>query len=81
MSHEDHQTLPNAIRARRKQLALTQEQLGDFAGCGRLFVHELEKGKPTVRLDKLMAVMRVLGLQLSIENGTKNFVDNSHASD
>ena len=45
--------LGNAIRQQRKSLDLTQEQLGQYAGCGALFVHDLEKGKPTVRLNKV----------------------------
>ena len=60
-----------AIRKQRKSLNLTQEALGKFAGCGSLFVHELEKGKPTVRLDKVLDVLKVLGLQLTLEPGKR----------
>jgi y4mF family transcriptional regulator len=58
-----------AIRKRRKSLKLTQEELGRFAGCGSLFIHELERGKPTVRLNKLIDVLKILGLQLTLEPG------------
>ena len=58
-----------AIRKQRKSLGLTQQQLGQFAGCGSLFIHDLEKGKPTVRLNKLVDVLKVLGLQLTLEPG------------
>lgn len=54
------------IRARRKSLGLTQEETADLAGCGALFVIHLEQGKPTVRLDKLMAVLDVLGMDLCL---------------
>jgi y4mF family transcriptional regulator len=62
-------SLGAAIRARRKQLGLTQETLALYAGCGLAFLYELESGKPTVRLDKVLAVLRVLGLTLRLEPG------------
>jgi serine/threonine-protein kinase HipA len=61
--------LAKAVWSSRKSLHLTQAQLGQYAGCGALFIHELEKGKRTVRLDKLLDVLNVLGLQLTIEPG------------
>ncbi len=61
--------LGSAIRARRKQLGLTQEALALYAGCGLAFLYELELGKPTVRLDKVLAVLRVLGMTLRLEPG------------
>ena len=61
--------LAAAIRSQRKSLGLTQEELGRFAGCGALYIHDLEKGKPTVRLSKLIEVLKILGLQLKLEAG------------
>ncbi len=61
--------LGEAVKKRRKLLKLTQDELGKFAGCGSLFIHELEKGKATIRLDKLIDVLKILGLQLTIEPG------------
>jgi y4mF family transcriptional regulator len=58
-----------ALRNRRRALGLTQEELGRLAGCGLAFLYELESGKPTVRLDKLLAVLRVLGFELSLVEG------------
>jgi hypothetical protein len=34
------------------------------------FVHTLEQGKPTLRLDKVLAVLGQLGLDLALEPGT-----------
>ena len=65
--------LASAIRNQRKSLGLTQEQLGRFAGCGALFIHDLEKGKATVRLSKLIDVLKILGLQLTLEPGKQGF--------
>ena len=67
-------TLASAIRTRRRTLGLTQDGLAKLAGCGRIFVHALETGKTTVRLDKLVDVLQVLGLQLAVETGTGGLV-------
>ena len=61
--------LARAIRARRKSLRLTQVDLSRLAGCGPAFVYDLETGKPTLRLDKLLDVLSVLGLEVVIGQG------------
>jgi HTH-type transcriptional regulator/antitoxin HipB len=61
--------LGRAIRSRRKSLQLTQIELGRLAGCRLAFLYELESGKSTIRLDKLLAVLSVLGLELSLAEG------------
>lgn len=66
--------LGQAVRKKRKELELTQEELGKFAGCGVVFIYELETGKATVRLDKLLAVLSVLGLQLHLEVGKQGLL-------
>src|SRR5688500_11795231 len=58
-----------ALRARRRALGLTQVELGRYAGCGPDFVYDLEAGKPTIRLDKLLDVLAVLGLSLRVVDG------------
>ncbi len=55
-----------ALRAKRKSLGLSQVQTCDLADVGPVFLYELEHGKPTVRLDKLLAVLEVLGLGLEL---------------
>lgn len=54
------------VRARRKALRLTQGQLAELSGCGPDFLYDLERGKPTVRLDKLVPVLGALGLKLEL---------------
>ncbi len=61
--------LGTAIRRRRRDLALTQKQLAEFAGCGLAFLYELERGKRSTRLDKVLDVLDVLGLELRLEEG------------
>lgn len=66
---DHHGALAAVVRARRAELTLRQDELADLAGCSVRFVHVLESGKPTVQLDKVLAVLEVLGLHLSLERG------------
>ena len=52
------------VRERRIRLGLSQADLAEQAGVGRRFVSELEAGKVTVELAKVLVVCRVLGLRL-----------------
>jgi transcriptional regulator with XRE-family HTH domain len=47
---------------------LSQRALADLAGVGKTSVFDIEKGKPTVRLATLMAVLRVLNINLAMES-------------
>ena len=60
------QQLGDAIRAARKQLALTQPQLALAAGVGVRFVVELEAGKPSVRLAQVLRVIDALGGEINV---------------
>ena len=63
----DHASQISAlVRSRRVKLGLKQQELADLAGCSTRFIHTVEAGKPTLRLDKLLAVLDVLGLRLAI---------------
>lgn len=61
------EALGAAIRARRKLLGLTIEDVMALSGAGNRFLVELEQGKPTVRLDKVLEVLHALGIALSLE--------------
>ena len=63
--------LGRALRGRRRSLGLTQQDLARLSGCGLAFLYELEMGKATVRLDKVLAVLAVLGLELSLVEGKR----------
>lgn len=58
--------IAQAIRAARRRHGLTQTQLAGLAGTGLRFISELERGKPGVALDKVLAVLAVLGLRVQI---------------
>lgn len=63
------QRLGTALRQRRKSLRLNQAELAALAGVGLAFLYELEHGKATVRIDKLLAVLGVLGVELELREG------------
>ena len=55
------------VRVRRRELGLRQDELADLAGTSTRFISTLENGKTTVRIDKLVAVLDALGLELRAE--------------
>ena len=56
--------LGQTVRERRQILDLTQQQLADRAGVGRRFIVDLERGKSTLELGKVLTVTQALGLTL-----------------
>ncbi|MFO1054056.1 MAG: helix-turn-helix domain-containing protein [Planctomycetota bacterium] len=66
----DHLTDPvelgAAIRRARQADRLTQRELAGVCGCSPRFIVELEQGKPTAQIGKVMHVLRMLGLRLAI---------------
>jgi y4mF family transcriptional regulator len=58
--------LAAAVFERRKLLGLRQEDLADLADVSLRFVQLVEAGKPSVRLDKVEAVLSALGLRLTV---------------
>jgi HTH-type transcriptional regulator/antitoxin HipB len=57
-----------AVRYHRRRGGLSQRDLADLAGVGKTSVFDIEKGKPTVRLDTLVAVLRVLNIQMGMNS-------------
>jgi y4mF family transcriptional regulator len=66
MNIQDTKQLGRAIRARRKQLKVTQKNLALTCGTGLRFIIELEKGKPTCQVGKVLQVLQALGLHVEI---------------
>jgi y4mF family transcriptional regulator len=57
-------TLGEAVRDHRKTARLTQLELAELAGVGKSAVFDIEKGKPTVRLETLIRVLAALNMEL-----------------
>jgi len=57
--------LGKIVRNARKLQKLSQDDLAGMAGTGRRFIVDLEKGKQTVQLGKVLRVLRTLGVSVS----------------
>lgn len=68
-SHEAVKKLGGAIRKQRKALGLTHQELSIMAGVGINFIAQIESGKPSAHIGKILDVLHVLGLQLRVEIG------------
>ena len=69
--------LGRCIRDTRKKQALTQAELAAVSGVGLRFVRELEQGKESCHLGKVMTVLKMLGLILQLDGDDKNGADES----
>lgn len=54
------------VRARRRASGLSQNELAELAGVGMRFLSELERGKKTLRMDAVNAVLAVFGKRLGV---------------
>lgn len=55
-----------AVREARKSRKLTQGELAFASGVGLRFISDLENGKATVQLEKIMLVLAALGGGLTL---------------
>ncbi|WP_328331004.1 helix-turn-helix domain-containing protein [Kribbella sp. NBC_00382] len=63
------QALGATVRGQRQRMHLTQAALADAAGVSRAWLIEFEKGKPTVELGRILAVIEALGITLEVRIG------------
>lgn len=56
------------VRATRRAQGLRQDQLAGAANVGPRFLSELEAGKKTAQVGKVLAVLAALGCELSIKS-------------
>jgi HTH-type transcriptional regulator / antitoxin HipB len=54
--------LGEMIREKRRMLGMTQEELAGLAGVGPRFLSEVERGKETAEVGKLLHLLARLGL-------------------
>lgn len=59
------------VRERRKANKLSQRELGELAGVGTRLISELERGKPTLRMDVVNKVLHVFGKILSYDDAPR----------
>ena len=58
----------NAVRGRRAELRLSQEDLAKRARVSRKWVNEFEAGKPTAELRLVLATLEALSLRLVLDD-------------
>jgi HTH-type transcriptional regulator/antitoxin HipB len=58
--------LGRAVRDCRKQQGATQAEFASLCGVGVRFISDLENGKPTVQIGKVLQVIQCLGLELGV---------------
>lgn len=58
--------LGSAIRARRKKLGYTQEEVAEFQGCSPRFIGELERGMAASTIGRAIEIMNNLGLDMVV---------------
>lgn len=61
------ESLGSALRAARKSQKLTQAELALAAGVGLRFLGELENGKPTAQIGKILQVVAAIGGRLELD--------------
>lgn len=67
MAHKKYSArqIGELIRQTRRRLGVTQKQLALTSGTGIRFIIELEHGKPTCQLEKVLTVIHTLGIKLT----------------
>ena len=54
------------VRESRKRLGVTQRDLALASGTGLRFVIDLEKGKETCQIGKVLTVLHTLGIRIAL---------------
>ncbi len=60
-------SLGDAIRHYRTEAGLNQAQLAEMAGLQRSYLSELESGKETEQLKRILRVLRQLGVRITLD--------------
>lgn len=58
--------LATIIRKHRKTAGLSQLQLAELAGIGKIVVFDMEKGKETIQLNTLRKILKVLNIKVQL---------------
>ena len=61
--------LGSLVRLYRKKQGLTQDDVALMSNVGRRFVIELEQGKSTLQISKVLQVLQALGVGLLLQVG------------
>ena len=67
MKANSSNVIGDVVRFHRRRGGLSQHELADLAEIGKTSVFDIEKGKPTVRLATLMAVLGALNIDMGLD--------------
>ena len=62
------ESISEAVKTRRKQLGLTQAETAAMCNVGARFFSELENGKETLQMNKVLHCLEMLGINLYAVN-------------
>ncbi len=62
------ESISEAVKTRRKQLGLTQSETAAMCNVGARFFSELENGKETLQMKKVLHCLEMLGINLYAVN-------------
>lgn len=54
------------VKTTRERIGLTQTELAVTSGTGLRFIVDLERGKPTCQLEKVLTVLHTLGIRITL---------------
>ncbi len=60
------ESIGQLIRTTRKKLGVTQKDLALTSGTGLRFLTDLENGKPTCQIGKILTILHALGIKIDL---------------
>ena len=68
MQIKSSESLGQFVRETRKAIGATQKDLALTSGTGLRFIIDLEKGKPTSQIGKILNVLQNLGVKMELSS-------------
>ncbi|HAW58096.1 MAG TPA: transcriptional regulator [Bacteroidales bacterium] len=62
----DIEEIGQLLRQKREEQGLNQKEFAEAAGVGNRIVSEVERGKPTAQIDKVLKLLKYAGLTVYI---------------
>lgn len=75
----DMPAIGKIVRDERKELGLRQDELAAASGVGLRFIVDLERGKATAQMGKVITVLGALGCELQIRRPNGIIIESQRA--
>ncbi len=72
MEYNKNNDIALFIKKARKEYGITQKEFSLRSGLGLRFVRELEQGKLTLKLDKVLEALSMFGYTLTVRKETED---------